>query len=153
MKYERALAIQKLNRDPNGVFMEVRYHFAWNVIHRKPVFLSTNDYLDFVHDTFLKCSKFVGGFANLLWLAPDHVHVYVESDGEKSVETIIQQLKEFSRNAIIGEFRGAGLEVGSSGQNRNRNGNRNGQKWGLGHGNTSEFLLKSFKVMPILPLA
>ena len=41
---------------------------------------------------------------NLLWLAPDHVHLYVESDGEKSVEKMIQEIKQRSRKAILSKF-------------------------------------------------
>ena len=104
MKYRLALALQKLDRDPNGVFMEFKYHFVWNVIHRKPVFRGNSKYFGFVQDTFLKCGELVGGFTGLLWLAPDHVHIYVESDGEKSVETIIHKIKEFSENAIVERF-------------------------------------------------
>jgi len=117
IRYERALALQKLVRDPDAVFMELKYHFAWNVIHRRPLFRPRNNYFDLVHDTFLRCNGLVGGFASLLWLAPDHVHVYVESDGEKSVETIIQELKQFSGDAIAAEFLGiaeggaAGIEI------------------------------------------
>jgi len=44
MKYRLALALQKLDRDPNGVFMEFKYHFVWNVIHRKPVFRGSSKY-------------------------------------------------------------------------------------------------------------
>lgn len=104
IKYERALALQKLDRDPDGVFIEFKYHFAWNVIHRRPVFSPNNNIFDFVHNTFLECSKLVGGFVSLLWLAPDHVHLYVESDGENSVETMVREIKRFSNNAILGEF-------------------------------------------------
>jgi REP element-mobilizing transposase RayT len=105
MKYRLALALQKLDRDPNGVFMEIKYHFVWNVIHRKPVFRASSEYFGFIQDTFLKCGELVGGFASLLWLA------YVESDGEKSVETIIHKIKEFSENAIVERFPDAGERV------------------------------------------
>jgi REP element-mobilizing transposase RayT len=111
MKYRLALALQKLDRDPNGVFMEFKYHFVWNVIHRKPVFRASSEYFGFVQDTFLKCGELVGGFASLLWLAPDHVHIYVESDGEKSVETIIHKIKEFSENSIVERFPDAGERI------------------------------------------
>jgi REP element-mobilizing transposase RayT len=103
-KYKKALALQKLQRDPDGVFMECKYHFAWNVIHRRPVFTHRNDFLDFAHHTFSGCSDLVGGFVSLLWLAPDHVHLYVMSDGGKSVETIVQEIKQSSNDAIMGEL-------------------------------------------------
>ncbi|MBW1859201.1 MAG: transposase [Deltaproteobacteria bacterium] len=117
LKYERVLALQKLDRDPDGVFIELKHHLAWNVTHRRPVFSPSNSCFDFVHDTFLECGDLVGGFASLLWLAPDHIHVYVESDGEKSVEMIVRGLKQFSRNAIatqfpdIGDRDAPGLEI------------------------------------------
>jgi REP element-mobilizing transposase RayT len=104
IKYERALALQKLERDPDGVFMELKYHFVWNVIHRRAVFSSANDIFDYVHDTFSGCNELVGGFVSLLWLGPDHVHLYVESDGENSVERMVQEIKRFSKSAIVAEF-------------------------------------------------
>jgi len=106
IKYERALALQKLERDPDGVFMELKYHFVWNVIHRRSVFSPTNDILDFLHDTFSGCNELVGGFVSLVWLAPDHVHLYVESDRENSVERMVQEIKRFSKNAIMEKFFG-----------------------------------------------
>ena len=43
----------------------------------------------------------VGSFVSLLWLAPDHVHVYLESDGEEPVETIAQEIKRLSELSIL----------------------------------------------------
>ena len=106
IKYAKALALQKLGRDPDGVFTELKYHFVWNVIHRRPVFTPTNDILNFVRDTFSGCNELLGGFVSLLWLAPDHVHLYVESDGENSVERMVQEIKRFSKNAIMEKFFG-----------------------------------------------
>ena len=40
----------------------------------------------------------------MLWLAPDHIHLYVESDGEKSAETIAQEMKRLSASPILGKF-------------------------------------------------
>ena len=104
IKYERALALQKLGRDPDGVYVLLKYHLAWNVTQRMPVFNPINNFINFVQDTFWVCSERVGGFANLLYLAPDHVHVYVESDGEFSVEEVVHRIKRFSNNAILEKF-------------------------------------------------
>jgi len=104
IKYQRALALQRLGRDPDSVFVDLKYHFAWNVIYRKPVFARPANIFDFVSDTFLSCSEMVGGFVSLLWLAPDHLHLYVESDGKNSVETIAQEMKRVSAAAILAEF-------------------------------------------------
>jgi REP element-mobilizing transposase RayT len=103
-KYKKALAVQRLTRDPDGVYLDLKYHFAWNVMCRRPVFEKSADYFDFTSDLFLTCGDMVGGYAQLLWLAPDHVHIYVVTDGRDSVETVIRKLKQHSGKAIIDHF-------------------------------------------------
>jgi len=104
IKYEKALALQKLARDPDGVYVLLKYHFAWNVSLRRSVYSPANNFFDFVSDTFLKCSEPTGGFVNLLYLAPDHIHLYVESDGELSIEEIAHRIKQFSNDAILEKY-------------------------------------------------
>jgi REP element-mobilizing transposase RayT len=113
LRYKKALALQKLNNDPDYVFMEIKYHFVLNVIHRKPVFHLNSDIFDFIYDRSLKCSGLVRGLVNLLWLAPDHIHLYVESDGELSVETMVQEIKEHLKNAILSELPAIKDELGT----------------------------------------
>jgi REP element-mobilizing transposase RayT len=112
IKYDTALALQKLDRDPAGVFVSLKYHLAWNVVQRRPVFKPSDHYLDLFHDAFSKCGDLVAGVASLIWLAPDHIHVYIESDGEKSVETIVHGLKQFSRSVVAGEFLDLAQQIG-----------------------------------------
>ena len=40
----------------------------------------------------------------MMWLAPDHVNIYVESDGEKSIEAIVRKLKSSSSKTILKQF-------------------------------------------------
>jgi REP element-mobilizing transposase RayT len=103
-KYQKALALQILNRDPDKIFSVIKHHLAWNVRHRKPIFYPGVDYFDTVCDIFFEAGQLVGGTAHLLWLAPDHIHLYVESDGTKSLETIAQNLKRFSKNNVLNRF-------------------------------------------------
>jgi len=104
IKYERALALQKLARDPDGVYVQLKYHFAWNVSLRRSAYSPANNFFDFVSDTFLRCSEQAGGFVDLLYLAPDHIHLYAESDGELSIEEIVHRIKQFSNDAILEKF-------------------------------------------------
>jgi putative transposase len=104
IKYERALALQKMGRDPDGVYIQLKYHFAWNVSLRRSAFSPANSFFDFVSDTFLRCSEQAGGFVDLLYLAPDHLHLYVESDDELSIEEIVHRIKQFSSDAILEKF-------------------------------------------------
>jgi len=36
-----------------------------------------------------------------LWLAADHIHVYFESDGEKSADFVIHRLKKISEEGLL----------------------------------------------------
>ena len=103
-KYKKALAVQRLQRDPDGVYLELKYHFAWNVLGRRAVFEKSADYFDFISDLFLTCGDLVGGYAQLLWLAPEHVHIYVVTDGRDPVEKVIRKFKQHSGKAIIDHF-------------------------------------------------
>jgi REP element-mobilizing transposase RayT len=40
----------------------------------------------------------------LLWLAPDHLHVYCESDGTASPEEIVVHLKSASEKALMADI-------------------------------------------------
>jgi len=104
IKYDRALALQKLGRDPEGIYVQLKYHLAWNVRHRMPIFNPINDFFGFAHDTFLLCSEKVDEFVDLLYLAPDHVHLYIESDGELSIEEMVHRIKRFSNNTILEKY-------------------------------------------------
>ena len=101
VKYQRALALQKLARNPDDVMLEIKYHFAWNVVGRRPAFAEPTPKIDFIIDNIMTCSEAVGGFSRLLWLAPDHIHLYVESDGEISPDDIAQKLKRLSESSIL----------------------------------------------------
>ncbi len=102
--YERALALQKLDRDPDGVYLQLKYHFAWNVSRRISLFAPTKKFFGFVYDTCLSCSEMVDGYVQLLYLAPDHVHLFVESNGDLSPEDMATKIKQYSNNAILEEF-------------------------------------------------
>lgn len=63
-----------------------------------------NTFFDGVSDTFLKCSELARGFVDLLYLAPDHIHLYVESDGELSIEKFTHRIKRLSNDDILEKF-------------------------------------------------
>jgi len=95
------LAVQKIKNDPDAVFIDFRYHLAWNVVHRRSSFPDPQNAFKMVNDAVFDSSSSVDSFVSLLWLAPDHVHVYLESDGGKPVENIAQEIKRLSESSIL----------------------------------------------------
>ncbi|MFC1524700.1 transposase [Thermodesulfobacteriota bacterium] len=104
VKYLRALALQKITHESDRVSMEIKYHFAWNVICRRSVFERPGIMFDPIRNIFSNCGEQIGSIVSLLWLAPDHLHLYVESDGEKSADEIATEMKSFSTVPILAEL-------------------------------------------------
>jgi REP element-mobilizing transposase RayT len=100
-----------MKNDPDAVFIDIRYHLAWNVVHRRSSFPEPQNAFKMVNDAFFDSGSAVGSFVSLLWLAPDHVHVYLESDGEKPVETIAQEIKRLSESSILAQASNMVLDV------------------------------------------
>lgn len=100
LQYDRALAVQRLQRNPYAIYAELKYHVAWNAVSRKPLFINPAEAAGALNNIFMTCSGLIGGFASLLWLASDHIHLYTKSDGEKSVDSIVRHLKRLSAKAL-----------------------------------------------------
>jgi REP element-mobilizing transposase RayT len=107
IKYQKALALQKLKQDPDEFFVNLKYHLLWNTAHRRQVFDPPKAYLENFSEMIQSFGELVGGTAALMWLAPDHVHIFVESEGEKSIESIVKKLKTSSSKAILEQFQDA----------------------------------------------
>ena len=105
------MARQKIGREPDGVFLEIKYHFAWNVTLRRSIFKRPDNMFDLISNVFSDCGERIGSIVSLLWLAPDHLHLYVESDGEKSADTIARELKNLSTLPVIAEFSKQGVSL------------------------------------------
>jgi REP element-mobilizing transposase RayT len=99
-KYQRAFAVQRLQRNPDTVFTDLKYHLVWNITVRKPLFTHPADDINIIQDVFSTCGGLVGDVVSILWLAPDHIHLYVESDGENSIDTVARKLKRVSETAL-----------------------------------------------------
>ena len=104
IKYERALALQRLKRDPEAVYIKLKYHLAWNVARRMPVFRDNTDVIESAINLFPESSLVVGDFVYLIFLAPDHVHLLVESNGELSIEEIVNRIKDFTCKSLFKRY-------------------------------------------------
>jgi REP element-mobilizing transposase RayT len=86
------------------VCVEIRYHVAWNVRSRKPLFSQPAEVIPIIDGAFSAGGERIGGLATLLWPASDHIHVYVESDGDRSIDMIVKELKRLSAAALCDTF-------------------------------------------------
>ena len=101
IKYQTALALQKLTKDPDAIIIELKFHFAWSVQGRRGIFLDLDKYSGIMSEILATAAMPSVRRASLLWLAPDHVHVFCDSDGEKSVEDTASGLKQILTRGII----------------------------------------------------
>ncbi len=100
IQYQKAWALQQMERDPDAIIVDLKYHYAWNVKGRRCLFAKSAEYFDQLYSAFLKISLPSVLRTQLLWLAPDHVHVYCEADGERSAEDIVFDLKDIFEENI-----------------------------------------------------
>ncbi len=103
-KYLKAISLQKSAQDSDQGIINLRYHLVWNTIFRKPVFHMDSTIIDYCHAIFQENTTFIGGFVYLLWVAGDHVHIFIESDGNVPLDTITKKIKIFSNEAIIKRY-------------------------------------------------
>lgn len=101
IKYQTALALQKLTEDPDAIIIDLKFHFAWSVQGRRGVFRDLEKYSVILSEILATAAIPSVRRAGLLRLAPDHVHVYCDSDGEKSPEDIVIGLKQISARGIM----------------------------------------------------
>lgn len=91
---------------PAGNGTAEKYHVVWSVRQRKPVFAASNMYVSFLHDVVLSCGHLMAGKVFLLWLAPDHLHLYLECAGWESEHEIVEDLQGLVHDALMQEFPG-----------------------------------------------
>ncbi|MFZ5766937.1 MAG: transposase [Thermodesulfobacteriota bacterium] len=87
----------------NGTGMLVaraRFHVVWVVRHRQPVFADSGRFVPFLHDAFLSCARLMAGRVLLLWLAADHLHLYVETSPKEQVLEILDDLQGLIQDAV-----------------------------------------------------
>jgi len=103
-KFSLLLDRQRLARQPDEVFAVLKYHSAWNVIHRTPAFVDGTDYAAFFQEVFGEYDESDCTMVRLLWLCNDHIHVYLECDVDRSVEDVILDIKQLPGDALLDRF-------------------------------------------------
>ena len=101
IKYQTASTLQKLTEDPDAIIVDLKFHFAWSVQGRRGIFRDLEKYAGVMREILATATMPSVRRAGLLCLAPDHVHVYCDSDGEKSPEETALGLKQLLTRGIL----------------------------------------------------
>ena len=92
------------NDDRISSRLKKKFHVVWLTTDRKPIFLQSSSYIRFFHDALLTCGALINGKAVLIWLAPDHLHLYLELSEEDSVVDVVEDIQLLVQDALISEF-------------------------------------------------
>jgi REP element-mobilizing transposase RayT len=93
-KWFRAYAVQQLSFDPDLIAFTLRYHVVFSTRQRVNVFSSEHreQIADIVRQANL---PFEQTTAHVLWLASDHLHLYVDATPDYALDEIIRAIREY----------------------------------------------------------
>jgi len=99
--YHIALHLQKLGRDPDFIFSVLKYHITWNVFQREKAFPESPELMESILEIFKSSIHRANTIVLPLWIAADHVHVYVETSSKISVEAITRKIKKATERKLM----------------------------------------------------
>jgi REP element-mobilizing transposase RayT len=98
-KWFRAYAVQQLSFNPDLVDFTIRYHVVLSTRQRTNVFASehSEQIADMVRQAAL---PFEQTTAHVLWLASDHLHLYIDATPDYSLDEIVHAIREYLEHEI-----------------------------------------------------
>ena len=98
-KWFRAYAVQQLSLSPDLVDFMIRYHVVFSTRQRTNVFSSEHreQIADMVRQAAL---PFEQTTAHVLWLASDHLHLYIDATPDYSLDEIVHAIMDDLEHAM-----------------------------------------------------
>ncbi|MBN2107188.1 MAG: hypothetical protein JW832_07145 [Deltaproteobacteria bacterium] len=89
-KYRLAAALQQLQKNPDEIQYALKYHCCFVTRKREPIFAETEPFIALMSDGVMALDTDVKGImkARLLWLASDHIHIYLEGTPDCSAHSL-----------------------------------------------------------------
>ena len=98
-KWFKAYAVQQLGMNPDLVYANLRYHVVFSTVQRTKLF-SHQDF-DRIDDIFHQAEfPFENTSVHLLCLALDHMHLYIDSSPDHSLNEIVNAIMEYLEREI-----------------------------------------------------
>ena len=102
-KWFRAYAVQQLSLDPDLITFTIRYHVVFSTRQRVNVFAS--DHRESIADLVRQAAiPFEQTTAHVVWLASDHLHLYVDASPEYALDEIVHAIREYLEHEVAHLF-------------------------------------------------
>jgi REP element-mobilizing transposase RayT len=98
-KWFRAYAVQQLSFNPDLIAFTIRYHVVFSTRQRGSVFAREHrePMADIVRQAAL---PFEHTTAHALWLASDHLHLYIDASPDYALDEIVHGIREYLEHAM-----------------------------------------------------
>jgi REP element-mobilizing transposase RayT len=102
-KWFRAYAVQQLSFNPDLIAFTIRYHVVFSTRQRGNVFAREHreQIADMVRQAAL---PFEQTTAHVLWLASDHLHLYLDATPDYSLDEIVHAIREYLEHEVANLF-------------------------------------------------
>jgi REP element-mobilizing transposase RayT len=102
-KWFRAYAVQQLSLNPDLIAFTIRYHVVLSTRQRVNVFSSEHrePMADLVRQAAV---PFEQTTAHVIWLASDHLHLYLDATPDYALDEIVHAIREFLEHEMANLF-------------------------------------------------
>src|SRR5215813_9239236 len=102
-KWFRAYVVQQLSFNPDLVYFTIRYHVVLSTRQRVNVFGSehSNSIADLVRQAAF---PFEQTTAHVVWLASDHLHLYIDASPDYALDEIVHAIREYLEHEMANLF-------------------------------------------------
>jgi REP element-mobilizing transposase RayT len=102
-KWFRAYAVQQLSLQPDLIAFTIRYHVAFSTRQRVNVFASehSEQMAELVRQA---TSAFEQTTAHVLWLASDHMHLYIDASPDYALDEVVHAIREYVEHEMANLF-------------------------------------------------
>ena len=99
-KWFRTYAVQQLSFHPDLIAFTIRYHVVFSTRQRVNVFAS--EHRESIADLVRQAAfPFEQTTAHVLWLASDHLHLYLDATPDYALDEIVHAIREYLEHAMI----------------------------------------------------
>jgi len=104
-KWFIAYSKQQLQQNSDEVNFKLQFHICLVVKKRKTVFTEPKEYIEKVMAIFQQiATSFVNTQIEVIWLSSDHIHLYVSTTPDYSIDEIINKLAQLSEKEIQSSY-------------------------------------------------